>query len=102
MAADQGIPRGREAGCPLREAMPRHQGLFRPSIVRPTPFDISLMAGFFSGRSLLTLRSMPATIVIVLFTLIMACLFLLIRSEYRRLVHSREARLFERLYNSRF
>ena len=45
---------------------------------------------------------MPFPIVVVLFVLIMACLFMLIRSEYRRLVHSREARLFDRLYNSRF
>lgn len=60
------------------------------------------MAGFFSGRALLTLRGMPVAIVVVLFALIMACLFLLVRSEYRRLVHSREARLFDRLYNSRF
>ena len=60
------------------------------------------MAGFFCGGYLLTLRDMPVPLVVVLFVLILVCLFLLVRSEYRRLVHGREARLFDRLYNSRF
>lgn len=45
---------------------------------------------------------MPIAIVILLFVLILACLWWLVRSEYRRFLHHREARLFDRLYNSRF
>ena len=45
---------------------------------------------------------MPIPIVVLLFVLILAGLFILVRYEYRRMVRSRESRMFDRLYNSRF
>ena len=55
---------------------------------------------FYFGS--LTLGDMPIAIVILLFVLILGCLWWLVRSEYRRFLRHREARLFDRLYNSRF
>ncbi|HLK46607.1 MAG TPA: hypothetical protein VKT49_00655 [Bryobacteraceae bacterium] len=45
---------------------------------------------------------MPVGLVLSLFVLIVVCLGVLVRWEYRRLVRAREARLFERLHNSEF
>ena len=44
---------------------------------------------------------MPVEIFVLLFALILACLGFIVRAEYRRLIRSRESRMFERLYNSR-
>lgn len=45
---------------------------------------------------------MPTEIVLFLFIVIMVALALLVRWEFRRMIRSREARMFDRLYNSRF
>jgi hypothetical protein len=45
---------------------------------------------------------MPTGIVMLLFFLILVCLGLLIRWEFRRMIRAREARMFDQLYNSRF
>ena len=45
---------------------------------------------------------MPVPILVFLFALILIGLFVLVRWEYRRLIRSREARMFDRLYNSQF
>jgi hypothetical protein len=45
---------------------------------------------------------MPVGMVLLLFALIFICLGVLIRWEYRRLIRSREARMFEQLNNSQF
>ena len=63
--------------------------------------DISI-AKLVSRLTPLILRGMPVGLVFVLFVLIFICLGVLVRWEYRRLVHTREARLFERLHNSQF
>ncbi|HEY2856990.1 MAG TPA: hypothetical protein VGJ21_01075 [Terracidiphilus sp.] len=45
---------------------------------------------------------MPLGMVLLLFALILVSLALLVRWEFRRMVKSREARMFDQLYNSRF
>jgi hypothetical protein len=48
------------------------------------------------------LGSMPVAVVFVIFALIVISLGVLVHWEYRRLVRSREARMFEQLHNSQF
>ena len=48
------------------------------------------------------LGTMPIGMVVLIFILIVGCLCVLVRWEYRKLIRSREARLFERLQNSQF
>jgi hypothetical protein len=74
----------------------------RPSHLPPTPLDIPLWLSFLFGTARRTLQGMPIPVVVLLFVLILACLFILIRYEYRRMVRSRESRMFDQLYNSRF
>ena len=45
---------------------------------------------------------MPTEIVIFVFALILVCLGLLVRWEYRRMLRSREMRMFDRLNGWRF
>jgi len=40
--------------------------------------------------------------VLSFFVLILVCLCILVRYEYRRMMRHRELRMFDRLYNSRF
>ena len=48
------------------------------------------------------LRTMPLGIILLVFGLIFVCLGVLVRWEYRRLIRTREAQMFERLYKSEF
>lgn len=74
----------------------------RPSHLLPTPLDIPLWSSFLGENVRRTLQGMPIPVVLLLFVLILACLFILIRYEYRRMVRGRESRMFDQLYNSRF
>ena len=47
-------------------------------------------------------QGMPTAIVIFVFALILVCLGLLVRWEYRRMLRSREMRMFDRLNGWRF
>ena len=57
---------------------------------------------FLSGTPRHTLQDMPLPIVLSFFVLILVCLCILVRYEYRRMMRHRELRMFDRLYNSRF
>jgi hypothetical protein len=55
-----------------------------------------------SRFTLSMLGTMPTEVVFLIFVLIVGCLCVLVRWEYRKLIRSREARLFEQLQNSQF